>query len=318
MILPYLTGLQTVYGEPGAYGIFSEPMSTNRSINAFLSGFLREENVRIRNYPIEFEKKTYKRSQFPQKLVEWTGLEKKLGTFTLKVHEGEIHKGQIIGILGRNALGKSTFMMMMAGVLTPDRGSVSQDVKVSYKPQYISSDYEGTVYELIGTSLKDRAEDSFIKNEIMHPLDIESLFEEDVSDLSGGELQRLSIALTLSREADIYLLDEPSAHLDSAYRMVVSKIIRRVMENTKKTALIVDHDIYMIDLISDALIVFSGNPGISGESFGPMDMRSGMNMFLKLVGVTFRRDQSSNRPRINKKDSSLDRTQREMDNYYYA
>ncbi len=311
-------GINIVYGEPGAYGIFSEPMSTNRAINAFLSGFLREENMRIRNYPIEFEKKSSKRSQFPQKLVEWTDLEKRLGSFTLKVNKGEIHRGQIIGVLGRNAQGKSTFMMMMAGVLKPDSGSISENIKVSYKPQYISSDYDGTVYELIGTSLKDRAEDSFIKNEIMHPLDIESLYEDDVSDLSGGELQRLSVALTLSRDADMYLLDEPSAHLDSAYRMVVSKVIRRVMENTKKTALIIDHDIYMIDLISDALIVFSGKPGIEGQSFGPMDMRSGMNMFLKLVGVTFRRDQSSNRPRINKKDSSLDRTQKEEDNYYYA
>ncbi|WP_010917754.1 ribosome biogenesis/translation initiation ATPase RLI [Thermoplasma volcanium] len=318
-ILDWLAdSVNIVYGDPGVYGIFSEPLSTNRAINAYLSGFLREENVRIRSYPIEFEEKSSKRDKFEHILITWTDIKKKLGDFSLDVHAGQIHTGEISGVLGRNALGKSTFVMMLAGVMNPDEGSISQNVKVSYKPQYISTDFKGTVSDLIASALKDRAEDTYVKNEIFHPLNIPDIMENPVDGLSGGEMQRLSIAITLSREADVYLIDEPSAHLDSSYRMVVAKVIRRVMENTKKTALVVDHDIYLIDLISDSLIVFSGEPGSHGASDGPMDMKEGMNRFLKMVGVTFRRDQSSNRPRINKKGSSLDRLQKEENRYYYA
>jgi len=318
-ILDWLAdSVNIVYGDPGVYGIFSEPLSTNRAINAYLSGFLKEENVRIRSYPIEFEEKTSRRDKFTQDLISWTELKKTLGDFALEVSPGKIHRSEIVGILGKNALGKSTFIMMLAGVLNPDSGSISQNVRVSYKPQYISTSFDGSVSDLIRTSLGERSDDSFVKNEIFHPLSIEDIMENPVDGLSGGELQRLSIAITLARDADIYLLDEPSAHLDSSFRMVVAKVIRRVMENTKKTAMVVDHDIYLIDLISDSLIVFSGVPGSHGHSEGPMDMREGMNRFLKIVGVTFRRDQNSRRPRINKENSSLDRMQKEQNNYYYS
>ncbi|KAA8922088.1 ribosome biogenesis/translation initiation ATPase RLI [Thermoplasma sp.] len=318
-ILDWLAdSVNIVYGDPGVYGIFSEPLSTNRAINAYLSGFLKEENVRIRSYPIEFEEKASRRDKFTQDLISWTDMRKTLGDFTLDVSQGKIHRSEIVGILGKNALGKSTFIMMLAGVLNPDSGSISQNVRVSYKPQYISTSFDGSVSELIRSSLGERSDDSFVKNEIFHPLSIEDIMENPVNGLSGGELQRLSIAITLARDADIYLLDEPSAHLDSSFRMVVAKVIRRVMENTKKTAMVVDHDIYLIDLISDSLIVFSGVPGSHGHSEGPMDMRDGMNRFLKTVGVTFRRDQNSKRPRINKENSSLDRMQKEQNNYYYS
>jgi ATP-binding cassette subfamily E protein 1 len=158
----------------------------------------------------------------------------------------------------------------------------------------------------------------FIMNEVLGPMQINELMDALVNDLSGGELQRVSIATTLARDADIYLLDEPSAHLDSAFRMAAAKIIRRVMENNRKSAMVVDHDVYFVDLISDKLIVFSGKPGIYGRSFGPTDMKTGMNIFLKDAGVTFRRDQVTKRPRINKQGSSLDRMQKNSGNYYYS
>ena len=79
----------------------------------------------------------------------------------------------------------------------------------------------------------------------------------------------------------------------------------------KKSAFVIDHDVYFIDLISDALIVFGGTPGKEGESHGPLSMREGMNLFLKDAGVSFRRDALTRRPRINKSDSRLDKTQRE-------
>ncbi len=306
-----------VYGSPGAYGVITHEKSTNKAINAFLSGYLREENVRIRPNSIDFNIKSSKRTTVTTEITSWTKMTKHFEGFDLNINGGNINREEIIGVLGQNALGKTTFVKMLSGVIKPDSGSVENELKIAYKPQYISSDFDGTVYEMFSNALKEKMEDVFTKNEIIHPLDIEELYDKYVKDLSGGELQRTSIALTLSTEADLYLIDEPSAHLDSSYRMSVSKIIRRAIENSKKSAIVVDHDIYLIDLISDALIVFNGKQGIMGESAGPMDMRDGMNLFLKGLGITFRRDEITKRPRINKTDSALDREQKLNGEYYY-
>ncbi len=310
--------VHVVYGQTGTYGIISEQRTSNKAINSFLEGYLREENVRIRNYSIDFHEKSDRRVSTGIEIASWTDMEKTLGDFKLKINGGLIRTGEVIGVLGKNALGKSSFAKMLAGVTEPDAGSLSRTLRISYKPQYISTDFDGNVFSLLAQALSERMQSGLVKNEIIQPLEIEDLYEQNVQDLSGGELQRVSIALTLSLDSDLYILDEPSAHLDSAYRMSAARIIKRVMENNKKSAFVIDHDVYFIDLISDALIVFSGVPGKDGVSHGPISMREGMNLFLKDAGVTFRRDALTRRPRINKSDSRLDKTQRESGNYYYT
>ncbi len=310
--------VHVVYGQTGTYGIISEQRTSNKAINSFLEGYLREENVRIRNYSIDFHEKSDRRVSTGIEIASWTDMEKTLGDFKLKINGGLIRTGEVIGVLGKNALGKSSFAKMLAGVTEPDAGSLSRTLRISYKPQYISTDFDGNVFSLLAQALSERMQSGLVKNEIIQPLEIEDLYQQNVQDLSGGELQRVSIALTLSMDSDLYILDEPSAHLDSAYRMSAARIIKRVMENNKKSAFVIDHDVYFIDLISDALIVFSGVPGKDGVSHGPISMREGMNLFLKDAGVTFRRDALTRRPRINKSDSRLDKTQRESGNYYYS
>ncbi len=140
----------------------------------------------------------------------------------------------------------------------------------------------------------------------------------DVTQLSGGELQRVAIAVCLGRDADIYLLDEPSAYLDSSRRVEAAKAIRRIMEKEARTGLIVDHDAYFIDLVSDSIMVFGGEPAVHSLGVGPFLMREGMNPFLKDVEITFRRDADTNRPRINKLDSRLDREQKITGECYNA
>ena len=141
--------------------------------------------------------------------------------------------------------------------------------------------------------------------------------ERSLDNLSGGELQRVAIAACLSRDADLFMLDEPSAHLDVEQRALATSLIRRFTENKKVGTLLVDHDIYMIDLASERLMVFTGDPGVRGAAEGPFDMHEGMNRFLKDIGITFRRDQDTHRPRVNKMASKLDRQQREDGEYYY-
>jgi ATP-binding cassette subfamily E protein 1 len=195
---------------------------------------------------------------------------------------------------------------------------MDSNAKVSYKPQYITGDFDSSVKDLLHSAAFDTVHSGFFQGEVMAPLGIKQLMERSVRTLSGGELQRVAITLCLAREADIYLFDEPSAYLDSNQRMNAARTIRRMMEKSGKSGMIVDHDIYFLDMVSDSMMVFGGSPGRTGEGEGPFPMRDGMNKFLKAVDITFRRDADTRRPRINKPDSRLDREQKTAGEYYYS
>jgi len=317
-ILDFLSDeIHILYGTENAYGVVSRSLSTRHGINSYLSGFIKEENVRIRDWKVQFfvHPPAIDKNMIP--LVQWTDIDKKYESFSLKVLNGGLLKGEVVGVVGPNATGKTTFVKILAGIETADSGAISGNVKVSYKPQYIRLDEDLTVTQLMERDLKERFTDQFFRTEIWEPLNIKIVQETRIGDLSGGELQVVAIALALGKDADVYLLDEPSAYLDSAKRITVSKIIRRFIEKTKKTALVVDHDVYFIDLISDSLMVFEGEPGTYGTGSGPYSMREGMNMFLKYVGITFRRDENTKRPRINNPNSFNDREQKIKGEYYY-
>lgn len=310
--------LHIVYGVESTYGVFVSAKGVRHAINNYLDGFLKEENMRIRPAAIEFSEHPPRRTSEMVEMLEFPALSKDFGGFKLDVKAGTLHHGEVVGILGPNATGKTTFVKMLAGVVKPDTGELDTDLKVSYKPQYIKTEFDGTVQELLLSTAGNLYSDPFLKAEVTRPLNLDGLKEKKVERLSGGELQRVAIALCLAREADLYLLDEPSAYLDSNQRMEAARTIRRVMEKSGKSALIVDHDVYFIDMLADALMVFGGEPGKHGIAEGPFDLRAGMNRFLKDVDVTFRRDHETHRPRVNKPGSRLDREQRSAGEYYYA
>jgi len=313
IIMDYMTDLTHImYGKKGCYGIVSQPKTTKAGINVFLSGFLKEENVRFRDTQIKFEKKPLISEHAGELLTEWEDISLTLGRFSLKAGKGTIKRKDMVGILGENGTGKTTFIKVLAREIKPDEGQISRNVTVSYKPQYLKSDSEELVTSILG--------DAVIKHEssIINPLEIKPLLLKKLSQLSGGELQRVSIALCLSKEADIYLLDEPSAYLDVEQRLVVSKIIKDLIELSGKTAIIVDHDLLFIDYVSRNLIVFGGRPATEGIVNGPYTMEEGMNIFLDKLNITMRRDEASNRPRINKELSVMDREQREKNRLYYS
>ncbi|MCI0497512.1 MAG: ATP-binding cassette domain-containing protein, partial [Thermoplasmata archaeon] len=257
---------------------------------------------------------------------EWTAptmmtfgpLGKRFKGFRLSAGKGRIHFGEVVGVVGPNATGKTTLVKVLAGVIEPSSGKVDATVTVSYKPQYITPDFDGTVQEFFYTALGDYDKNQYFNSEVRGPLRLDMLLLKRIPELSGGELQRVAIAAAISRDADLYLLDEPSAYLDANERMVAAKTVRRVMEKRGRSAMIVDHDIYLIDLISDSLLVFEGEPSVSGASVGPLPLHEGMNRFLASVGITFRRDPETKRPRINTPGSRLDRQQRAAGEYYYT
>jgi len=312
-VLDFLAdSIHLIYGKKGVYGIVTQPKSVRHGINLYLSGYLKEENVRF-GEEIKFEVHPPKEKKELNTLLKFNKLRKEYDNFVLETEEGEIHEGEVIGVVGPNAIGKTTFVKMLAGVIEPTEGEVNAEAKVSYKPQYVKA-VGGTVRDVFMSS---QSLNPFYEREVVKPLGIHDMYDKKLKELSGGELQTVAIALCLSREADIYLIDEPSAYLDSSQRMGVAKVISRVMEKEGVAALVVDHDVYFIDMVSQSLMVFTGKPGVSGKGMGPFDLRTGMNIFLKELGVTFRRDEESNRPRVNKPDSRLDREQKAAGEYYY-
>ncbi len=318
-ILDFLAeNVYLVFGSEGAFGIYSQPRQVRQAINVYLDGYAKEENMRFRDTQIVFESRPPRSNWEQFDLLEYGTIECQYPSFHLKVEPGSIKIGETVGVVGPNAIGKTTFVKVLAGVQKPTVGKIDTSFRVSYKPQYISPDFDGTVREMFDATVKDFFESGFFQSEIARPLSLKNLLEKNVMNLSGGELQRVAIASCLSREADIYLLDEPSAYLDSNQRMEAAKTVRRVMEKRGRSALVVDHDIYFLDMVSDSIMVFSGTAGKEGLGQGPLDMRKGMNTFLADVDVTFRRDNDTNRPRINKPGSRLDREQKERGEYYYS
>ncbi|MFC7190520.1 ribosome biogenesis/translation initiation ATPase RLI [Halocatena marina] len=311
--------IHVAYGEPGAFGIITDPKSTRQGINEYLSGYLENENMRIRPEAIEFEQHAPRTASMGDVLIEYPDLVKSYGEdeFSLQIESGTIRENEVLGVVGPNGIGKSTFAKLLTGSIKPTDGALETHLDIAYKPQYIEIDQPMRVDSFLA-SITDQFGSSYWETEIGQPLQLERIMEQTLTDLSGGERQRVAIAACLSKDADLYLLDEPSAHLDVEQRVLATRAIRRYTENHDATALVIDHDIYMIDLLADRLLVFDGTPSMAGHATPPVGMREGMNEFLGNLEITFRRDQRTARPRINKPESQLDREQKAAGEYYYA
>lgn len=261
-------------------------------------------------------------------------------------------------MLGENGTGKTTFIRMLAGLLKSDEQTQAEadgdmdyarelgvpSFNVSYKPQKIAPKFQGSVRQLLHKKIRDAYIHPQFVSDVMKPMAIEAIIDNGVQTLSGGELQRVAIVLSLGAPADIYLIDEPSAYLDSEQRWVsrcwlhvlllivkhflfvtililcriaASKTIKRFIMHSKKTGFIVEHDFIMATYLADRVIVYDGQPGIETTAHSPQPMIAGMNTFLNLLNITFRRDPTNYRPRINKMDSMKDKEQKMSGNYFF-
>ncbi|KAG7586667.1 4Fe-4S ferredoxin-type iron-sulfur binding domain [Arabidopsis thaliana x Arabidopsis arenosa] len=323
-VLDYLSDFVCcLYGKPGAYGVVTLPFSVREGINVFLAGFIPTENLRFRDESLTFrvsettqesdgEVKSYARYKYPN-------MSKQLGDFKLEVMEGEFTDSQIIVMLGENGTGKTTFIRMLAGAFPREEGVESEipEFNVSYKPQGLDSKRECTVRQLLHDKIRDAYTHPQFVSDVIRPLQIEQLLDQVVKTLSGGEKQRVAITLCLGKPADIYLIDEPSAHLDSEQRITASKVIKRFILHAKKTAFIVEHDFIMATYLADRVIVYEGQPAVKCIAHSPQSLLSGMNLFLSHLNITFRRDPTNFRPRINKLESIKDKEQKTAGSYYY-
>lgn len=318
-VLDYLSDfIEVLYGEPAAYGIVAGVLSTKVGINVFLDGYLPNENVRFRDTAFRFDAST-STDEFvvTENIIEYPALQKKYPTFSVSIDAGRVRKNEVLGIVGANALGKTTMMKMIAGVEKPDSGTLETKVKIAYKPQYLTNDYDVEVISVLEKANGAAIEGTTEEEQVLEPLKIKKIYNKSVKNLSGGELQKIAVVACLLQKVDLYALDEPSAFLDVEDRIAVAKLIQRFVRSYAKAAIIIDHDIQLMDLISDSLVIFEGTPGKEGYATSPMQKADGMNRFLKSLDITYRRDETSLRPRVNKTGSRLDRNQKQSGHFYY-
>merc|ERR1712151_476693 len=230
---------------------------------------------------------------------------------------GSFSDSEITVMLGQNGTGKTTFIRMLAGYLKPDDAEEElPEMNVSYKPQAISAKFEGTVRELLMNKIRDAFMHPQFQSDVVKPMLIEQIADHGVQTLSGGELQRVALVLAFGKPAELYLIDEPSAYLDVEQRVVAARVMKRYIIHAKKTAFIVEHDFIMATYLADRVIVYDGQPGVHCIGSEPMSLLEGMNTFLKILDITFRRDPTNFRPRINKLESVKDREQKLAGSYF--
>ncbi|PIL23244.1 ATP-binding cassette transporter [Ganoderma sinense ZZ0214-1] len=320
-VLDYLSDFVCcLYGKPSMYGVVTMPYSVREGINIFLDGFIPTENLRFREESLSF-----KMVETAEEVIvdvtrhySYPSMTKTLGDFKLTIEGGSFTDSEIIVMLGENGTGKTTFVKLLAGDAPDDPNTERPTMSVSLKPQTISPTFAGTVRMLLLKRIKAMFMHPQFNTDVIKPMNLEPILDQEVKTLSGGELQRVAIVLALGKPGvSVYLIDEPSSFLDSEQRIIASKVIKRFILHAKKTAFVIEHDFIMATYLADRVIVFEGEPAVSAKATPPQSLLTGMNQFLASLEITFRRDPTNYRPRVNKKYSVKDREQKASGNYFF-
>lgn len=196
------------------------------------------------------------------------------GITALKGISLAIEKGEILGILGPNGSGKSTLLKVMSGAGKPDEGSVLLEGRhfssyprrelarrIAFVPQNLFLDFPFTCREVVlmgrfpylgGLGL-EREEDHRIAGETMRLTHTDHLAERAITDLSGGEQQRVILAQALAQQGDILMLDEPTSHLDIKFQLEILDLLKTLNRDRAYTIVLVLHDLNLAALYCDRI-----------------------------------------------------------------
>jgi len=191
----------------------------------------------------------------------------------------ELGAGELVGLIGPNGSGKTTLLRVLSGLLAPSRGEVcldGQDMRafdrrqiarrVAVVPQELAMPFAFSAREMVmmgraphvrpimGAGPLDRQ----VVAEKMELTATSPLAERPFSELSGGEKQRVIIAMALAQEPDILLLDEPTVHLDINHQVEILELIKRLNRRENLTVLATMHDLNLAALYFDRLILLDG------------------------------------------------------------
>lgn len=315
-----------LWGKAGAYGVVTTPFGAKEGINHFIAGFIPTENLRMKEEPLTFRVPGQLDEDAAERLhaYEYPDLSATLvsspddeDSFNLEVSASSFASSEIVVLLGENGTGKTTLIKVLVGKVQTERGELSEQIGMSWKPQMFVPTFDGTVRELLLKKIHNSFLDPQFQSDVVKPMHIEQIADLQVKTLSGGQLQRVALVLTLGKPADVYLIDEPSAYLDVEQRIAACRVIRRFMLSRQKTAFVVEHDFIMATYLADKVIVFEGQPGTSCRASPAMPLEEGMNKFLAQLGITVSCDARNGRPRINKLGGAKDREQKQSGNYFF-
>lgn len=214
--------------------------------------------------------------------------------------------GQVLGLVGTNGIGKSTALRILGGNMKPNLGDyknppewkailkyfrgnelqtfftrmLEDKMKALIKIQYVDSvaKSKNIAQAIVGKRLK-HLDVKKISDQVIDLLDLESILGRQVGVLSGGELQRFIIGLTCVQKADIYMFDEPSSYLDVKQRLNAARMIRSML-SYDNYVIVVEHDLSILDYLSDFVCCLYGTPGAYGVVTMPFSVREGINIFL--------------------------------------
>ena len=215
--------------------------------------------------------------------------------------------GQVLGLVGTNGIGKSTALRILSGNMRPNLGNftappewkavlkyfrgselqgfftkmLEDKMKALIKIQYVDSvaKSKSVATAIVGNRLT-KLDKRGVKDEIVDLLDLKDVLERQVQHMSGGELQRFIIALTCVQDVDVYMFDEPSSYLDVKQRLNAARAIRSLLTEGNYVV-VVEHDLSILDYLSDFICVLYGSPGAYGVVTMPFGVREGINVFLE-------------------------------------
>jgi iron complex transport system ATP-binding protein len=188
----------------------------------------------------------------------------------------EVGRGSIVGLLGPNGSGKTTLLRLLAGTLTPRRGSVAIDGlqlaalsrrelarRVAVVPQETFATFDFTALEIVLMGRYphlhrfelEGARDVRIAREALAATDTAALERRRFATLSGGEKQRVLIASALAQAADALLLDEPTASLDLGYQLDVLSLLQRLNAERNTTIVVSSHDLNLVAALCSAVVM---------------------------------------------------------------
>lgn len=189
----------------------------------------------------------------------------------------ELGRGQALGVLGVNGAGKSTLLKCINKILKPTHGSIllnHEDIlslsgtriarRMGYVPQKYSEDTL-TVFDSVLLGRKPHIKWSAVKRDyeivetILHTMKLDRFALRKVSELSGGESQKVIIARALAQEPDILLLDEPTSNLDLKNQIDVMNLIRDVVRNHDVSVIVTMHDLNLAMRYTDSLLMIRDN-----------------------------------------------------------
>jgi iron complex transport system ATP-binding protein len=199
----------------------------------------------------------------------------------------ELGAGELVGLIGPNGSGKTTLLRVLSGLLVPNRGKIyldGQDLcafdrrqiaqRVAVVPQELTMPFAFSAYEMVmmgrtphvrpilGAGPRDRQ----VVADKMELTATSALVERPFNELSGGEKQRVIIAMALAQEPDILLLDEPTVHLDINHQVEILELIKRLNRQENLTVLATMHDLNLAALYFDRLVLLDEGQVVANGS----------------------------------------------------